>query len=217
VALGNVPLKSTFDMPDGQHSSNTAAVHEVFRVTSAKTGQQWAIDINGGQYGICQPLWKWQTYENTFVKRVAAVYRPATFKTLLAHLATIEGNPSLTYGVVGDAAMELDIAVDIWEQEHLQLSKLVALGQAEFQAQKTSLHQAMDDAVRKFVKAGAYLSKVRAAKTYEAAHPCVSQMRCTAASKWLDTVSLLRAEEDGVAFRTREDSGQDLATPFNLF
>ena len=68
MSLKTPPLKTTYVMPNRQRSFNfPGSLHEWCRITSTKTGQQWVLDISGGQYGIYRPLWKWKDYRRTFV------------------------------------------------------------------------------------------------------------------------------------------------------
>lgn len=181
-------------MPSGDRTSIwPGTFHAIFRITSTRTGQQWYLDLAGGQYGIYQSFWKAEAYNEAFLRSVVRLYPASTNKTLVAKLAAIKGIRSINYGIVGQAAMKLDAAAEAWISDHFQLSKLLDMSVDEFEMSRTSLLKAMYEAVRRYIQAGTYLPMVRAAKIYMATHPEESEEEADAV-EWLASVNLLPAQ-----------------------
>ncbi|KAF2134014.1 hypothetical protein P153DRAFT_392636 [Dothidotthia symphoricarpi CBS 119687] len=192
VQLRTVPRKAIFVAPDGSRQSNWPEFsHMVLRLKSVKSGKQWVVDLSGGQYGICQPFWDWEIYVANYVGKITAIYSSGTQRELITELAKIDGNPVLTYRLVQDAADQLNKAVDIWEERHMKLSRLLFLGDAAYRQQEMSLLDIMKAAVRSFINSTDFAKPVQAARAYEQANPGFSQRKCCDRAMLLQSVNLL--------------------------
>jgi hypothetical protein len=200
IALRWVPRKSTAVHATGMRQTNWPKnSHTLLRVTSTKTKTQWAMDIGGGQYSICTPFWPWEDYVSRFIdtSQVTEIYYFGTNKHLLSALGCIEGRPSLTYGVVGDAAKAFDEASAAFAKSNkLQLSALLQLGDEEFDARKCALLDAVDMAVREYkVKnAKALAAKYEAVDKYEMKYPGLSAAKNNKITKEFYRQSLATTE-----------------------
>lgn len=91
-----------------------------------------------------------------------------------AELAKIQGSPRLTYGVVGGAAEALHSTADTWAQQHMELSRLRSLGDAEFAQQKVDLLAALHEHVRTYMNTTNFTVAIETAKAYESRYPGAS-------------------------------------------
>lgn len=179
VTLKAVNRKTTAVMPNGTRQSNWPQFfHSLHRLTSIKTGKQWAMDIGGGQFGICQVLWQWEEYEAKFVENVTARYPSSTMKQFIGKLSKIRGTPSLTYGLTSHAAAVLNESIRQWEQQHMTLAKLAALEPSSYDFMKQDLLKFMKEAVHSFITNADFTKQVRKERVYEAVHPGTSQIMC---------------------------------------
>ncbi|KAF1358101.1 hypothetical protein EJ07DRAFT_180294 [Lizonia empirigonia] len=166
VLLRQIPRKTVaIHMTTLQPQSNWPAYqHKVLRLTSRKSRAQWVMDFAGGQYGIEQALHTWAHYKAAFVDKIVGVYHVGAHKCIVDEIGKMAGLPSLSHGLVGKAAAELDKALSTWESEHHPLSAMGGLADAEFARQKTSLLRVLSDAVRTFIATSDFTAEVRSAK-----------------------------------------------------
>ncbi|KAH7398597.1 hypothetical protein BKA66DRAFT_407497 [Pyrenochaeta sp. MPI-SDFR-AT-0127] len=185
LALESIPRNLTYVMPNGAREDIWPRhTHAAFRVTSSKTKRQWILDISGPQYGIYKNCWEWPTYQKSFAATLIRAYPSGTHESLFKIVREIKGNPSLTHGVVGDAAKCHKVAATNWAKENgMSLSYMMTLEDEVFEQQKSHLLKAMNGAVVAFVKTGNYAAKVRAARAYTNAHPGKAEMECMQASQ----------------------------------
>jgi hypothetical protein len=200
VTLSKIPRKTTAVWPNGYRQDNWPNYsHSLLRVTSTKTKTSWIIDIGGGQYGICTPFWPWTDYVDNFINtsKPLEVYPHGTHRDVLRILGKIDGNPSMSYGLVGDVAEAIDRASDSFARNNnLQLSALIQLSDQEFQLQTTALLNAINTAVLAYKvnharKIGA---KWRASQRYERMNPGVSGVRNAESAKQLYAQRLIKTE-----------------------
>jgi hypothetical protein len=145
------------------------------RFTSVKTKTQWILDFAGGQYGICQALWKWSEYAKCFVNPEKAL-RVCPFgatKALLGVLGELDGNPSLIYGLVGEVAKVMDKAVADGEKGmSFVVSSIVhEPDENRFNEQKSALLKALHVAARHCVQTHSFQDKIRAARAFDLRFP----------------------------------------------
>jgi hypothetical protein len=127
--------------------------HFLLRATHTKTKTKWALDIAGGQFGICNPFWNWEEYVNFFVnlQTPMKVYPSGTNQSIVNELGTLDGVASLTYGLVGDIAKAMDKAVEEFEKNHkVTLAALLKLTGAGYESQRSALLKAMTMAIRNY-------------------------------------------------------------------
>ena len=146
------------------HSNWPDYQHTMLRLTSRKSRKQWVMDLAGGQYGITEPLHAWTKYKENYVEKVVSVYEVGANKRIIAEVAKISGIPTLSYGLAGRAAEQVDEAIDTWETEHQPLSTLKALSDTDFRQQKTLLLHSIDEVVRTFIASNDFSAVVRKAK-----------------------------------------------------
>jgi hypothetical protein len=80
------------------------------------------------------------------------VYPSGTNKELFRTLGRLQGEPSMTHGVVGEVVKEMSKAVIVDGVDGIpNLSALCLLKQAEFDDQKTALLGALDSVARAYV------------------------------------------------------------------
>lgn len=188
VELRSVPRKTIAVHPDGFRQANWPNYsHALLRFTSIKTKTQWVVDFGGGQYGICQPFWKWPEYLKSFVKLTTKVKASPFGATnaLFDVLGRLEGNPGLAYGMVGEVAKVMDSAAASAEKAgSFTLSTLVSEPDENlFKERKTMLLGALHEAVRGCVQSRCFRGKIRAAKAYEARFPGRSSVACQEVSQ----------------------------------
>lgn len=140
--------------------------------------------MSGAQYGICGAFSNWKDYKDKYVATVRSVQPVGSNKALLRNMGKISGNPSMAHGVVGIVADQLDVAIKDWQKNcGSDLSKVVILGEDDYDKVKLGLLQAMNRAVGLFVEANNFNSEFRAAKAYERAHPRKSAKECIATTQ----------------------------------
>lgn len=153
-----------------QPQSNWPAYqHTVLLLTSRKSRAQWVMDFAGGQYGIEQAMHTWAHYKAAFVDKIVGIYHVGAHKNIIDELGKMAGPPSLSYGLVGRAAAELDKALSKWESEHSPLPTMRGLADVEFARQKTSLLRVLSEAVRSFIATNDFEAEVRSAKACNSA------------------------------------------------
>lgn len=149
--------------------------HSIYRVTSTTTKTQWTLDLGGSQYGIYQPLWKWTEYEQQFIKQVCKVHPSGTNMKLMSELGNLPGNPSMTYGIVGEIAEQLDIAAESWANTTgKHLDHVLDLDDPDFGTRRTELLAAMKDSVQAYMKTQDFKPRIRAAQRYNRTHAAQS-------------------------------------------
>ncbi|KAF2792660.1 hypothetical protein K505DRAFT_338493 [Melanomma pulvis-pyrius CBS 109.77] len=179
VSLQNVPRKTIVVYPNGyEHHNFPGHKHEIFCVTSVKSGKKWAIDLAGGQYGLCQPCWRWEEYEKRYVEEVITVHLLGTNETYVKACSQVEGTPSLTRPSTQDAASHLKAAFHKWvETLPAGLPKMLILDDEKFKYHQDCLLKDVNAAVRKFVDNSNYTTEARKAARYERDNPGVSSQR----------------------------------------
>jgi hypothetical protein len=197
--LRSIPRKTTAVHPNGYRQDNWPNYsHFLLRVISTKTKTQWAMDIGGGQYGIVTPLWPWEDYVSKFVETrfCMRVYPLGTNRAILQELGKISGNPSMTYGMIGDVAGAIDGATNTFEKTNLKLSALVQLSDDEFVSRKEVLLHSIDAAVHEYKEKhdGSITAKHRAAQIYERKNYGLSSQRNIEATKRLFGEHLMSEE-----------------------
>jgi hypothetical protein len=168
VGLKAVPRKITV-VPyfAGERYSNWPAYrHNILRITSRRSRQQWVMDIAGGQYGIYEPFHTWAKYKADFVDEIISVNAVGSNKMKVAALSKVPGVPTLVYGIVGEASEELNKAIHIWEDTNRPLSGLRELSAGETSQQKRSLLDALDKAVHDYMTTNDFEAQVRQAKAH---------------------------------------------------
>lgn len=179
VKFQSVPRKTIVVCVNGYEQSNFPAYnHEILRVSSVKSGKKWAIDLAGGQYGLCQPCWKWEEYEKSYVERVVKVHKLGANQKYINACSQVEGIPSLTYGPAQGVASHLNAAFDKWiESLPAELPKILILDDEKFKYHQDCLLKGMNVVVRNFVDNSNYTSKVQIAAKYEVDNPGVSSQK----------------------------------------
>jgi hypothetical protein len=183
VELRSIPRKTIAVLPNGFRQANWPTYsHALVRFTSVKTKTRWVLDFGGGQYGICQALWKWSEYATCFVnpEKALEVSPFGATKALLGALGELDGNPSLAYGLVGEVAKVIDKAVTDGEKDKLFVVSTMVheLDDNRFNEQKSALLKALHVAVRHCVQTHSFQDKIRAAKAFESRFPGRSQVAC---------------------------------------
>lgn len=120
----------------------------------------WILDFAGGQLGFTTAIHEWTQYEADYVHDIEKIFELGTQKRVLAEAAKWPGRNKICYGVVGVAAAELDKAIDTWEATNGSISGLRTLKDTEFQHQKTTLLDALDQSVRDCITTNELLIKV---------------------------------------------------------
>jgi hypothetical protein len=201
VNLHAIPRKTTAVHPNGYRQDNWPGYsHFLLRITSIKSKTQWALDIGGGQFGICKALWQWKDYANCFLDTTNSikVYPYGTNKVIIDSLGKLEGNPSMIYGLIGDMAAAMDNAVTCFEKNmNLKLSALISLNDNDFSKHKVALLDAIHAAVHNYKKGKAkqITAKYKAVQAYETRHPRVSSGRCIQSMRQLFEQHLARTEQ----------------------
>lgn len=154
LQLGLVPRETIAVYFNGAIIPNFPGTHYLLRITSKKTKSHWALDFAGGQYGICNPLWKWTDYATRFVKgsSLMDVYPSGTNKELFEQLGDVNGEPSMIYGVVENVVKAMNEATDAMVSEgRLDLAGFHSLNEDDYNAQKTLLLNTLDMAARNYI------------------------------------------------------------------
>lgn len=137
---------------------------------------QWAMDIAGGQSGICAPLWDWRSYYQTFIDplKPISVYNFGTNKAVLHVLGKMDGNPSLTYGLGETAALIMNDALATFEKRRdVLLPKFLKLSDEEYAVQEVALLNAIVMAICDYKKnqSGEIMAKCHASRSHEKRFP----------------------------------------------
>lgn len=124
-------------------------------------------------------MWTWKEYQSRFTQDVDQVLPFGTHKAALKKASEIQGNPTMTWGVLGKIAECLASAVnnDWHTTSDFTLSQMVALDEEHFNKAKLSLLRFMHDVVRKFVHTNNFQAEYKAAVAYELSHPALSKRR----------------------------------------
>lgn len=147
--------------------SNSAYSHSVLHVKSRRPGgKAWVFDLCGAQYGIYQPFHDSAQYYHQYVRSQREIHALGHTRAKFAAMAQIRGNPALLYGLVGRAARVLDTAVSAWETQHAPLSQIRNLSDDAFEAEKATLLNALDSAVRNFIGTNDFTALVQSERRY---------------------------------------------------
>jgi hypothetical protein len=152
VLFKTVPRKTTaVHYTRGEpHSNWPDCKHVMLRVKSRKSDKQWVLDVTGAQYGIVEVLHDWSKYEHDYVDKVVGVYQLGAHRRILTEVAKGAGMATLSYGLIGRAAVVLDKALTMWETQNQSVSSIRALADTAFAEKKASLLDTLDRAVRAF-------------------------------------------------------------------
>jgi hypothetical protein len=152
--------------------------HEILRLTSTKTGRQWAIDISGPQYGLVQSCWDWQYFKNAYIDQIHNVFAFRFNEIMLRELGKIPGNPTLVFGAIWPIATYFDEVVESWMTgPGMELSKLLMLGDAQYEAKQAAFLDHMDAALKEHMKTIDTTNVFRTNTKYEAMNPGASQRK----------------------------------------
>jgi hypothetical protein len=160
-----VPRKTiAIHFGSGEPQSNWPSYqHTMLRVKSRKTGKYWILDIAGGQYGIVEVVHDWSKYRKDFVDKIVGVFEVGAQKRILSQVAKVPGMPTILHELVGQAAAALDKALVAWETQNQPIASIEALSDTAYTAQKASLLDALDKAVRIFISTNDFSDVVRKA------------------------------------------------------
>ncbi|KAH9867250.1 hypothetical protein IAQ61_007842 [Plenodomus lingam] len=147
-------------------------MHEGLRITSTKTGKQYLFDFCGSQYGIHRALWKTPVYEAQFSAKIGKAYPFGTHKHIFGILRNIKGIPRLTYGIVGDAAERLEMAIVAWEKKNrMPLSRIRSQNDVDFGKSEKELIETCRAATSAFVEHNDFTAIFQDSIEYARTHP----------------------------------------------
>jgi hypothetical protein len=170
----------------------------VLRITSVKSGTQWAIGLNGCQYGKEKHFWRWSHFESVCVKCLVKVYPFGTQKEMHRLQGEVYGNCSLDSGLVGEVVAHMDKAVVMWEKDLITpLRYIIGMADEPSSAAGTSLINHMDFAVREYIDNNNFTSRVRAVREYEKKYEDIREFkRRHIVDKFLESRNTLEEAEE---------------------
>ncbi|KAI8935629.1 hypothetical protein NX059_007157 [Plenodomus lindquistii] len=168
LSLDSVPRKIRLISPNGTVTENWPNYkHAGLLITSKKTKKQWVFDFSGSQYGIHQAFWDWEVYQKQFDATFNKAYPPGTHHQLFQAMSQVPGNPTLTYGVLGEAAKDMHIAALAWERESgVLLTRIRAMSDDEYDQHRDGLFLAMRNAVKDYMANNDCVAKFKASQEY---------------------------------------------------
>ncbi|KAH5351199.1 hypothetical protein HBI49_185690 [Parastagonospora nodorum] len=168
VRLKNIPRNTTVIYANGvQQSVYPDNPHFVLRLTSMESKKTWAIDITGAQFGFTQNLWLWEEYSNKHLETVEEINELNTSWVLLKTLSSVQGAPSVDFGIPFAAMGHVNLALKSWEETELDKRIFVLLHDKNFAVAQVSLIQTIKKAMCKFVDESDYSKEVQEAVEYE--------------------------------------------------
>ena len=113
--------------------------HTILRVT-LKSGERYAIDLTGAQYGYQEDCMPWDDYFATRVEAIVDIKPHGHAKDRLANEARSKGFPlSLLQGLGAYFANDLRLSIVMWEKSGGDTKVLLTLPEKEFKAKKEDL------------------------------------------------------------------------------
>ncbi len=127
--------------------------HEMWLLTSTKSGKTWYLDVTGAQYGIHKTLWVAKEFDSLYLQKIRAFFEPGTGEQLIKMRGLTSGRrKALTHQKCFEAVAHMDKATIGWAKKHkMRLSALLKLDSQEFEVEKAELLEVIRLAVSDFV------------------------------------------------------------------
>lgn len=155
----------------GEQVAYASDKHDTLLLTSNKTGREWVIDISGGQFGICEPFWKFNDYQDRFAATIVSKRSLGWNKLFTLETVKTKGLQAMILGLYWDASVVLIEEAKRWETEHVRLAQLPTLSEEQFAETKGSLLQAVNLRVKGFVRAVDATQRVLSGLEYDSMYP----------------------------------------------
>ena len=122
--------------------------HTIIRITT-KSGETYALDMAGAQYGWDEVIIPWELYVNTRVRAIRNVMPFGETKAFCKTRAENMGEQCTWIHQIQEGfAKNMEDAITGWQSGHIPTTKLLRLPEQEFQRKQSSLLDAVDQSLQ---------------------------------------------------------------------
>ncbi|KAL9098419.1 MAG: hypothetical protein Q9163_005916 [Psora crenata] len=130
----------------GNQDSNTAYRHSIVKIT-LKSGDQYALDVSGAQYGYPNPLTPWGRYFETRVEYIEATKSLGHHKRFHRYLERPEQGCEGIKTCNEEIAGVINSAIEKWQSENTKLKDMLRLQEEAFRHKREEFFASVEKSI----------------------------------------------------------------------